>query len=138
MIYNLHEYLENMTTEKIYSNVKQITFPDKSVPDRIVLIQERGAVKKAWLRYTEQSIQVMCRDIDNVKARELAYTIYELLDNRFGLVLPAVTVGTVIYPEFKTAQITASSTPQTLGVDESGRSEFTFDLQFIFNEDENG
>jgi hypothetical protein len=78
----------------------------------------------------------MTRDIDPVRARELAYSLYAQLDNRFGLILPAVTVAGELYPEKQIAQISAESTPQSLGTDESGRYEFVTNYRFILNEDD--
>lgn len=135
MIYNIQEYLETeLPGETVYSNVKNVV-TGENVPDRIILVQETGGQKRAWLRFTSQSIQIMTRDIDPVKARDLAYQVYETLDNKFGLILPQVTVDGVLYAEKQIAQISAESTPQSLGTDESGRYEFVTNYRFIFSEE---
>ena len=134
MIYNLVEYLSTeFPAETIYANERKVISPATQVPDRNVLVRETGGIEKRVL--TDPTFQIICRDKYSVKARELAYSIYNKLQSekkiggRFGLVLPAVTVGGVLYPAVQTYQISSLAIPQTLGEDAEGRAEFSMNFQ---------
>jgi len=128
MIYNFVEFLKTeLPTEKIYTNVKEI-----SVPERIVLVQEFGGTIQPWVGYTQKIVQIITRDIDAVRARELAYSVLNKIHDKFGLILPAVTVNTTLYTSIQSAQITAEGEPQSLGYDENGNAEYSTKYKIIY------
>lgn len=129
MIYNLHKYLETkFNTETFYVNLRSTTFPEDAVPDRCVLLSQAGGSEGAWFHYRQTQITFTCRDIDQVKSKSLADKIYDELKGRFGLILPAVSVGGTLHPQIQTGQISAQNIPQCTGEDENGRPEFSFTI----------
>lgn len=133
MIWNLQRYLELVFPNEIFFvNMRYKQFPDSEVPDRCVLLTELTGNEGAWYKYTQAIVQIICRDIDQVKAKALTDILYNELHGRFGLELPAVIVGSITYPMVKTGQISSQTIPQSLGEDENGRSEFLFTMKIIF------
>jgi hypothetical protein len=129
MIYNLVQYIKDNLAETIYTNVRDLT--SDQVPDRIVVIKETGGGETAWFLLEEVAIQVYTRDIDAPKARELAHDVRNIINNKFGLLLPSVTVDGNLYNEIQTAQISANSLPQSIGYDANGRAEYSSNYRII-------
>ena len=128
ILYNLKQYLNNeFPTETIYAGSKK-----GDIPDRIIQLIDTGGTPSAWYEYVSETIQIIVRDIDNPKAYKLAKDIYDLINNRFGLILPSNVVGTDTYPEIQTAQISANQTPGYIGDDEGGRSEYSTNYRIIY------
>jgi len=135
MIYQLFTYLETeFPTETFKINVKYEELASNSLPDRLVLLRETGGPETAWFKYIQHSLQVLVRDVDAVKARKLSYDIYNKLDNKFGLILPSVTVDSVAHSQLQVAQISADARPSSLGDDENGRVQFSTNYNFIYSE----
>jgi hypothetical protein len=133
MIYNLFSFLElNLPGERIFINVMDNVFPTGDIPDRAILITETG--ESEGIVIDRNSFQIKVRDIDQVRARELAYSVYNTLQStkkiggRFGQFFPSVTVNGKYYKEVQTAQIKALAKPQSLGYDENGRAEFSMNF----------
>jgi len=131
MIYNFVEYLKiELPTEKIFTNTKEI-----QVPERVVFVKENGGDIQPWFGYTQKIIQIITRDIDAVRARELSYSVKNKLHDKFGLILPAVTVNSILYGSIQSAQITAEQEPQSIGYDENGNAEYSTNYKIIFRRD---
>lgn len=131
MIFNTRKYLADNTGVTTYADPKDITDGNTQVPDKIIqLIEEQGS-STAWFKFNTYQLQVIVRDTDSPKARLLAYTVYNLLDNKFGLELPEVTVDGIIYASMKFAQISANTEPGFLGYDDNGRAEWSNTYRFI-------
>jgi len=130
MIYNLIQYLKtNFPAEIIYANYELA-----NSPDRIILIKETGGPIVPRVKFASPVIQVMCRDIDTVKARMISYDIYDLINDVYGLVLPAVTIDGETYASIQLAQISANQQPYPFGVDEQGRYVFINNYRIHFTE----
>jgi hypothetical protein len=133
MIWQLQRYLELLFPNEIfYVNMRYRQFPDSEVPDRNILIQEMTGTENAWYKWKQKILQFVIRDIDQVSAKALTDIIYNELHGRFGLELPGVTVGAIVYPKIKTGQISSQTTPQSLGEDENGRPEFSFTMKILY------
>jgi hypothetical protein len=133
MIYNLVQYLnDNFPGETIYRNVRHPRGGAKKVPARCVLVREQGGDPKAWDGFTQQTFQILTRDKDMPKARELAYGIYKEIHDRYGLILPADTIDGTIYPAIQTAQITGINLPQSIGNDDNGYAEYSTNYTIIY------
>jgi hypothetical protein len=129
ILYNLKQYLnDEFPTEKIYAGSKK----GDDMPDRLVQLIDTGGTLSAWFEYVTETIQIIVRDIDSPRAYKLAKDIYDKINNRYGLILPANTVGTDIYTEIQTAQISANQTPGYIGDDEGGRSEYSTNYRIIY------
>lgn len=135
MIWNLAQYLIiKFPAEKFYFDAKDIVGTSDKVPDRIILIQETGGIPVPIIKNVTDMIQIITRDIDIPKARDLAMLIYNDINNRFGLILPSNIVDGIMYPAIQTGQISAISKPQSLGYDEQGRAEFSTNYKVIYRE----
>ena len=135
MIFNLVKYLKNnLTTETIFANARLKIDSAVQIPDRVVLVNESGGGDTPHFRYETPTYQVLCRDIDPVKCRELAYSVYNLLHSKFALILPSVTVNSTVYPSKTVAQSKALNKPQSIGYDDNGRAEYSTNFVFDYHE----
>lgn len=135
MIYNLVQYLKTkLPTENIFANIWVKVNPNFSLPDRVVLLKEEGGTETGWFQFQNRNVQILARDIDPVKTRKLILSVHDLINNVFGLILPAVTIDGDVYPSVITAQISVNTTPQSLGYDEEGRSEFSANYRILMKE----
>ena len=126
MLYNLVEYLRNeFPWEMIYVNIYQKLSGQDFVPDRCAIVKETSGALSPWFQFSKNTYQVITRDADLTKARKLAYDILAVLNNKFGLLLPAVIVDGNNYLSKHTAQISAIQSPYELGTDDSGRTLYT-------------
>jgi len=132
ILYNLVQYLrDELPTEQIYASAR---YPiSGEVPERNALVRETGGSEREVLELT--TYQITARDVDEVGARSLAYSIYTLLQSdakingRFGLVLPATIVDGVNISSVQTARISAIQRPESLGKNPDGLSEFSMNFQ---------
>lgn len=129
MIFNLRKYIADTLGINTYANPKDII--NEQVPDKIIQIIEEGGTSTAWFKFQNYTIQIITRDIDSPKARVTAYLVYGLLDNKFGLELPAVIVDGVNYATIKFAQISANTEPGFIGYDDNGRAEYSNTYRFL-------
>jgi hypothetical protein len=133
MIYNLYQYLKNeFPTEKFYINQFGNKFPDEEIPDRAALITETGGIPALRLLGNEPTVQILNRDIDQVKSRSFAWLIYNKLHGRFGLTLPSISVSGELYGELMTSQINALVIPQCIGADDNGLIEWSTNYHIIY------
>ena len=135
MIWQLTQYLRNkFPNEVFYIETREIRTDllEESVPDRCILIREVAGSETAWFGYKEQQVSFLCRDIDSVRVRSLAYEIYDYMKSRYGIIIPAVTIGVTLYPQIQISAVNPLNLPQTVGKDEENRVEFTFTLNIIW------
>lgn len=126
MFYNLVEYLRTeFPAETIYNNTRILLATQDSIPDRCVCVQDTGGPEEPWIQDADKGVQIITRDIDDPKARKIAWDIFEKITSRFGLILPAAAVDGTNYPEIQTSQISANQHPSSLGADETGRIMYT-------------
>lgn len=138
MVYNLVQYLRNnISGEMIYSN--NILRTGTSIPNRYLLVKETGSTIVPVSRFMMQTFQVLSVDEDNTGSRALSYLVYDLIKERFGEVLPSVTVDSETFNSVKTTQITAIQLPYNLGENkETGLVEYTTNYSIYYSEVENG
>jgi hypothetical protein len=133
MIYQLRQDIENnFPGENIFANLINKIDPELILPDRLVQLREETGIVQPRTGYTTKRLQVICRDIDPVKARKLALDIFKYLNDKYSITLPSVTVDGDVYPEVFILQISADAEPQILGEDEEGRPEFTTNFRIIY------
>ena len=136
MIFNLVQYLRTeFPTETIYADVEHLTSTQEHIPDRRIIVSDTGGTEQPWTRYSEPTVQILVRDTNNPASRKLAYDIFNELTSRFGLILPAIIVGSITYPQIETAQIIAIQKPYCLGADDNGRIEYTTNYKITFVEE---
>ena len=135
MLYNLVQYLRNQfPTETFFPNVKFKATGNDAVPDSYTIVIENTGTVQSWTRYTVKPIQILSRDIDTPKARALSFSIFDLFSEKgqFGLILPAITVDGTLFAAVQTAQINPIQEPSSLGFNSEGLSEFSFNLNIIY------
>ena len=128
MIYNLAKYL--------IDNFPGYTFTvngfQKDSPVNCINIMDTGGDTDHWYDRTEATAQILVRAHDNVIGKEQVDDVFDLMKNRFGLLLPSVVVNGITYPELQTAQISPMQLPESLGADDAGRFLWVFNLQIIY------
>ena len=135
IIENLVQHLRNQfPAESFYCNTRENTALQPSLPDNCVLVQQGGGPSQPWTRYTQGTYQVLVRNKVTPYAKKLAQEIFDELHGRFGLILPAATVGAVTYLQKVTAEIRAVQLPYCLGADGAGRTSFTTNYIIIYEE----
>ena len=135
MIYNFYKFLKDeFPTENFYPNTKFIKTGNSQVPDRMAILIEQPGETQAWFHLITTSIQVLTRDNDAPGARALAFLIYDKIQDaaEFGKILPAVTVDSVLYPQIQIDQITPFGPPQSLGMNEEKKAEFSTNYKIIY------
>lgn len=135
MIYNIYEYIKSNISEKIYINGIDFTSGDSQVQDRHINLIQSGGISNAWLKYTVFQLQVITRDKDSPGALGLAEDVYNLIDNKFGLILPSVTVNSRLYNAVVTAQISADNEPQFIGLTDNALHEFSTNYRIIYEQE---
>jgi len=124
VIYNLREYIKiNLPELSVVLNGW-----DKTSPEESITIMQRGGSPDHDNLKQEIAVQVLSRSVDVNTALKNIESVYNLLKNRFGLVLPEVTVGDTVFPEVKTYQISPVQNPGYLGSDRSNLEMWSFNL----------
>lgn len=122
MIYNLLQYLKD--------NLPEINFVvngfgiDSKIDE--VMIGETGGEPQHWYERTDWAVQFISRSSDVTVAKQNIEAVYNLLKNKFGVVLPRVIVGDTEYEEIKTFQISPLQTPGYIGSTEENLEMFSF------------
>lgn len=136
MIYNLVQELKtHFNKEKFFANMRMDDTTNSPIPDRCVIVKETGGSETPWFRFVRKTIQILSRDFDAPKARELAYSVYEYITSRFGFELPQATVNGKVYKKIQIHQMSCIQQPYCLGSDETGRTMFTQNFMIIYKED---
>lgn len=124
MIYNLYKYIKNNLTGLTYA----VNGWSIHSPEQCVAIIHRGGIPDHDNIKQIVSVQVMSRALENNDAHVDITSVYNLLKNRFGLVLPEVTVGDTVFPEVKTYQISPIQIPGYIGSDRGNLHMWSFNL----------
>ncbi len=125
MIYNLRSYLTiNLPDIIFYANGWR---PD-SEHDSVMVLQN-GGDPLPWFDRTNWTVQIMSRAENIVNAKKLIDAVYNKLKNRYGLELPAITVGSTVYPLVKTYQISPLQAPGYIGADKANLEMWSFNLR---------
>lgn len=129
MIYNLVKYCMTVfPTLAIYSDA----WDNNSVDDSIKISDTGGEVDHNNGRI-DASVQIMSRSKNRVDARTNIELVFQELKNRFGLLLPEVTVDSVVYPQVKTYQIVPMQNPGYLGATEESYHLYSFNVVITLN-----
>ncbi len=131
MIYNLIEYIKTNVSRETYNYVANGW--QKNTPDNAISINDGGGDLPQWFDRNDFSIQIMSRGQDKTVAKTQIMDTYSIINKKFGLILPEVTVGGELYPQVKTWKIVAAQLPGFIGNDENGRA--LFSVNFIITTD---
>lgn len=122
MTYNLIQYL--LTELPAITFVAEGFKPDD--PKDVVMVQTSGGEPDHWYDRTDHRMQVLSRGETSILAKSNIESVYEKLKNRFGLLLPQVTVGGTLHEAVQTYQISPIQSPGFIGVDDQGLSMWSF------------
>ena len=124
MIYNLAKYITNNSSLTI--NVNGFS---PSSPDDTICINEGSGNERPWFDRKDTLVQFVSRSMDKTTSRKNAYTIYNLIKKKYGLTLPAVTVGSDTYAATTGWAIRPVNSPQYAFDDDAGRVNYTFTVE---------
>lgn len=127
MIYNLVAYLTAQLP--LLAFIANGWDPD-SPQDSIAVIDTGGDPQHFYSR-TDWAVQILSRANEVTVAKSQADSVYAVLKNKFGLLLPEVTVDTIVYSAIQTYQISPMQTPGYLGADEKHLEMFSFNIILI-------
>lgn len=123
MIYNLYQYIKNELSLNLIVNGWDKDSPEES----ITMLLRTGDPDHYDVRQLS-AIQFLSRAMDVNVALSNINEVYSLLKNRFGLVLPEVTVGDTVFPEVKTYQISPMQSPGYIGSDGANLEMWSFNI----------
>ena len=124
MIYNLAKYI----TENSSLTINVNGFMPSS-PDSAVCMNEGSGDERPWFDRKDTLIQILSRATDRTTARKNGYTVYDLIKKKYGLELPSVTVGGVVFSAVTTWGIRPVNTPQYAYDDDNGRAIYSFSVE---------
>ena len=127
MIYNLVSYL--VINLPSYDFVANGFNPDS--PQEAIAVSDTGGEPGHWYERTDWSVQFLSRAKSSVEAKTQIDAVYAKIKNRFGLALPAVTVGGTVFPLVKTYQISPIQSPTYIGADKSNLEMFSFNSVIV-------
>lgn len=128
MIYNLAQYLINNFSDYDFT----VNGFHSNSPNDCINIRSTGGDIEHWYDRTDATAQITVRAHDNVTGKKRVEEIFDLMKNRFGLLLPSAVVNEVTHAELQTAQISPIQIPESLGTDEEGRYLWVFNLQITY------
>ncbi len=123
MIYNLVGYL--ITQLPALDFVANGWSPESSQDS--IMVKQAGGTPGHWFPRTDYSVQIISRAKNTVLAKAQIEQVYSLLKNKFGLLLPEVTVDAV-YAAVQTYQISPVEAPGYIGADETHLEMWSFSL----------
>lgn len=120
--YNLYEYLRtHLSFSGKHFTVNGI---QSETPDTNINISGNGGPENPNFDRKDLMISIVTTAIDKPKSRSLSYLVYDTINKKFGLTLPAVTVDGESFPAVKTWQIIGLAVPDYIGNDDNGRPMF--------------
>jgi len=127
MIYNLVAYLK--------LQLPSLTFVangwDPDSPQDSIAVIDTGGDPQHFYDRTDWTIQLLSRANEVNVAKSQADSVYAILKNRFGILLPQVTVDGIVYAVVETYQISPMQTPGYLGSNEKHLEMFSFNIIII-------
>ena len=130
MIFNLMQYI---TTELPAIPITVNGFPNDERLDIIALNETGGTVEHQYPR-TDFTVQVIGKFNQVLTGKEQMGQVFDLLKNRFGLTLPAVTVNGVTYPQITAWQISPVQAVSYLGLNSESMALLSFNIVVTIQE----
>jgi hypothetical protein len=134
IVHNFAEFLRlQYPDESIFVDGWKDVYPD-NLPDRLILVKDTtgGTPQKFTNIINPHLIQLLVRDIDNVRAYNLANQIYLFLKDKLYFWLPAINLNGMIYPTTKIQEIVANATPQSMGLDSNSRAIYSTNYRLFY------
>ncbi len=127
MIYNLYQYIK--TELPLMALI--VNGWDKDSPEESITMILRAGDPDHYDIRQDSAIQFLSRAMDVNTALLNINKVYMLLKNRFGLVLPEITVGETVFPEVKTYQISPMQSPGYIGSDGANLEMWSFNIKAV-------
>jgi len=122
MIYNLVSYLvTQLPTLEFSANGFS---PDS--PKECISVRQTGGDPDHWLNKVTINIQFLSRAESSDPAEFNLTEVYNLVLNRYGLVLPEVTVNERVHPEITAWQLSPIQAPGYIGVNNVNLEQWVF------------
>lgn len=122
MVYNLIDYIATSTSFSISLSANGFHAGSE---ETCVSVSIGGGDEQPWFNRQDIRIHFMSRSLNRDTAFKNCVTVYDMVKKQYGLTLPSVTVGGVVYPEVKTWAIRPQLPPQYVGDDQEGRAMFS-------------
>lgn len=127
MIFQIRKYIDDSLGIDTYAN--QL---NENILEQHILVLETSSTIEPLTNTTVKGLQILVRDIDSAKSRALAFQVFDLLNNKFGLTLPSITIDGVIYSAVYIDQISANTEPISIGNNENGLAEFSLNFRILY------
>ena len=114
----LYNVIKHLVDQSLGHTIVAGALTEKSAADCIAITQSGGDPEHYYDR-TDWRFQVLSRASNDILAQTQCFAVYDELKNRFGLILPAKTVDSVVYPAVTTFQISPIQAPSGIGVDQA-------------------
>ena len=124
ILYNLVQYLVD---QALGTQIVADVLTEKSETEA-VLISQSGGTPEHYYDRTDWRFQALSRSKNPVDAQEACELVYVKLKNRFGLVLPVVTIDAIVYPAVTTYQISPIQAPSGIGADQENLYMWVFNF----------
>lgn len=124
MIYNLIEYI---VTELSTLNIVANGFSPDS-PITAITVKQSGGDPAHWHPRKDFTFQILSRSNEPTVAKYNIDLVYNLLENRYGLELPSVTVDNIVYSTVQTYQISPIQIPGDIGSDDENLEMWSFNI----------
>lgn len=133
IVFNFAEYLRlQLPSESIFVDRWGDVYPD-TLPDRLILIKDSSGTPQEFTRIINPHLlQILVRDVDNVRAYNLSYQIYNFLRDKLYFILPAINLDSIIYPQIKIEKLVANAMPQSLGLDSNNRAIYSTNYRLFY------
>jgi len=129
MIYNLAKYIDDNTTIDLITN----GYNPATEGDGVNIILSGGSDDSRGLKI-DDNVQFLSRSTDQVTAYELIREVFDLLKNRFKILLPEVTVKNKVYPAVEVSQMLPRQTPGYIGTNNNGLHQWSVNFQITTEE----
>ena len=127
MIFNLLQYL--ITNFPLYSFC--VDGFKVSSPDNINALNGSGGEPEKRTGQRTSRVQVLTRNFSSFEAKKQAEAIYDKIQSKFGLTLPAYSEGADSFPAVVAHEINPLNVPYLLGTDENGRYLYTTNYYIV-------
>jgi hypothetical protein len=115
MLNNLVQYLINQSLDLVFV-ADALT---EQSPKECVLVSQSGGTPAHFHQRTDWTVQILSRAETSIVAKRACERVYDVLKNKFCLVLPAVTVDKVAYPAVTAYQVSPIQAPAGIGADQA-------------------
>jgi len=122
MIFNLISYLR--------TQLPSLTFisEGENYNEEGIRVTQTGGEDNHDIDRIDFNVQLLSKYKKLFTSKNNIDSVYAILKNRFGLILPEVIIGALTYPEVTTYRIVPMQIPGYLGTDDNGYHMYSFNI----------